>query len=245
VKRMLGKSRLVFFKKPEHFLPFLGALIVFTTYVVKEGFLDKYKTLGDTIDQAESAFMLRGDLIATQKELHGLTLDLRKMQSAAQTTQDDFSRDSEELFVKTADVALSNTARLLEKLPKDQSQQSHQALLTKILRDEQKYDKDKAEDEDESSPEWAETHKASTVDLKAELKKDEITDEEDEKLLPVSLEDEIDVFSAAVLQRAELERKKDDQKRDMWKLWSTVLYVLGWTLGLTGKLLGVEVIPGD
>src|SRR5262249_42593513 len=58
-------------------LPAIGAFIVFATFVSKEGLREKFRDLADSVDRAESLYLLRSDIKTASYEVHADTDPLR------------------------------------------------------------------------------------------------------------------------------------------------------------------------
>ncbi|MFZ1007470.1 MAG: hypothetical protein WAN65_11570 [Candidatus Sulfotelmatobacter sp.] len=56
------KKPVSWLKKHSRLVAFAGALVVFTTFVLKEGFRDYLKDLVDTVDKAETLFSVRHEI---------------------------------------------------------------------------------------------------------------------------------------------------------------------------------------
>lgn len=52
-------------------MKFVGALIVFVTFVFKEGFRERLKELEDSLEAADSMFIVRRDVRALSDDLIG------------------------------------------------------------------------------------------------------------------------------------------------------------------------------
>lgn len=108
------------FRQHSRVITFLGAVIVFATFVVKDGFRENLKNLTDSIDSAESVFLIRSDLE---------DIKLHTGRSVAPRGDNpgmfDYAVQDIEHSRKTFDdiaYQLDNIARLIKKLP-DQSSQ--------------------------------------------------------------------------------------------------------------------------
>jgi hypothetical protein len=64
-------------------LTFLGAVIVFSTFIVKEGMREHLKDLSDSINAAQSEYLIRSDTTQANGMLHDILLRLESLQSSS------------------------------------------------------------------------------------------------------------------------------------------------------------------
>jgi hypothetical protein len=86
--RRFGSSRL---HRHNRLLTFVGALIVFTTFVVKEGLRERLKDFVDSVGAAESTFMIRGDTNIANSLLRSLEEDIAMLSARRQSVRRVFS----------------------------------------------------------------------------------------------------------------------------------------------------------
>src|SRR5882672_6760922 len=122
----------LFFRRHNRLLTFAGALIVFVTFLVKEGKRESLKDLADSVDAAESVFVIRSDSFTTPVQLARMEekideigrvqyrdskikdMDMKEMRffvHFAELMQGDV------MFLRTS-KALDNASHLFEKLPR-------------------------------------------------------------------------------------------------------------------------------
>jgi hypothetical protein len=131
-------------------LTFVGALVVFATFIVREEVRENLKDLIASIDSAQSVFSTRRDVAVIADELDVLgtiTVDISGAAMAGKTQADKFVAifllvRFRLLVVKARFAALAasldNTSRLLAKLSPDSTQTAKVAELRNRLLEDQK-----------------------------------------------------------------------------------------------------------
>jgi hypothetical protein len=117
----------VFFRRRSRLLTFVGAFIVFSTFVVREALRDRAKDLGDATDAAESIFLIRTD---DRIILQGLTDIQTSLDNSAHTSGanarpmpgPELIKEKTQLFrqrLLSMRMTADNLARFVSKLPID------------------------------------------------------------------------------------------------------------------------------
>jgi hypothetical protein len=207
----------------------LGALIVFVTFVVKEGLRDRGKDLLASVESAQTTFVMRSDV-------EDLRLQLRSLQRSIRTTGGESMEVERYNTIAQAQfwvqhglsASLDNTSRLLQRLPNNQRD-------TAQLKDfRQRLDK------------LREAHDAPPADLD---NPSHISEQEISRQLKIGsdlgrLSTQVRIFERQVLEQAERLAEKEEQKYNLYTLLSYGFFSLGWGLALMGKIFDVN-IRGD
>jgi len=219
-------------------LTFVGALIVFSTFIVKDALKEQLRDFGDSIDKAESLYLVREDTMAILKELQPLQRQPyynEEIQNPPQRLKrlGDFAdlvkRDHE-----LNHMAVLKSEDLLTRLPESVRRQD-ESDLNSI---NEKYASDHA-----TLREWDERY------FKSGLSSRRVTTAQEDLIVGLELiggefEGITSTFTAKVLAQARQVEASNERRYEIatWASW--FLYVLGWGLGLAGRLVGVEGI-GD
>jgi len=224
-------------------LIFVGALIVFVTFLVKEGLRERLKDLVDSIDTAQSVFV-------AERENQQMSQRLAEIYRISVVSYDNMHNPAPqpgEAYPITIATIMSHyqgaydaeqrleselnaVDRLLEKLPTDQNRDKKLNDLQTQFKAVQKTDEDFR---NTPSP-------RSTSELKENLNS------------AVSLEHQawdtetaIQNLSLSILKDSAEVKKRDETYFKIATWGSYLLYCLGWGLGLIGKLFGLDGLGGD
>ena len=227
-------------EKPEHLLPFVGALIVFVSFVVNEGIRDSLRDFTQTLQLAESSFQLRDASEQDAKELSEIEKTLTRIlvnTEAGKVSNDVMKNQEEGQFLESVTVLrkhfeeeLDALERLMEKLPggieSDPSMKKYSALRSRMLMDDFEF----IPNGDLGNGRRAES--LHDYDLKLER-----------ELLPA----ERDLRVVAEIKLAWAKRLRE--QREVWltisRYVSYLLFAVGWCLGLLGTLNGVEGVASN
>jgi hypothetical protein len=250
LKQLKAMSHLfrAFLRKHNPWLPFLGTMVVFVTFIVNDALREEATNLADSIDQARTSFATRMDIVAVMNHLdedrrtieeilnkvEGRTdaLEAKKDRALWEISQD---IEMEEPSYDRHVVIFANAVELLEKLPFDRQLDERRWSLRKRLDNLGKlvsdmkhrrlvlhYDGDGIE--------------AQAIWTAIEADHHLIDGEDHADGLNTGAA--IDKFAEMVLTRAQLIGSDADSKRKLWKHLSYGLYPLGLLLGLLGKVYG-------
>jgi hypothetical protein len=138
----MAEKKVTLKTKIKRILTFVGALIVFSTFVVNESKIAKYKEAAGLIDRAQDIFNLRSDihfmnrrLVLVDEEIKAVRSVLDRQGSKGKSVVIDLSEmdkmvnDEDRPFLEESLVSLDTTSRLLELLPPDQAQLSKMKTL--------------------------------------------------------------------------------------------------------------------
>lgn len=224
-------------KRRHQLLTFIGALMVFFTFVVKEGLRDQVKDVADSIGTADQSYVVRTDintirdvLTETNDYLFAMAKgEVRKSKGGSETLRVGILFDEAGVYR----TALDNMARLLEKLPQNlQSQYSNE--FNDLRKDEAAY-YDLIQSTVGELPMWEHDR---TGDLRhARLDLDDLTTRS------IDLHLRINSLAAGLRTSADKFRTYVEQRYRLYSWVSYVLFGVGWGLALLGKLIGVD-IPG-
>jgi hypothetical protein len=241
-------------KDRSHLLIFLGALIVFITFIVKEGLRERWQHNAEVIDSAQSAYALRAEIGVLNKKIEGLI----KRSDAPQTfttkpgsgpinLETDANVAKVRLttisdFLQGVDDELVHTRILAEVLPKtDPNRQETEQMIKTIETLHQKlYDVNRIL----SDLSLQEMRKTDTPSVRENLGKQANELETNTFHSVITASEEMNQLRKKVFDDAQSTRERKEIEADIaW--WSTAtLFAIGWGLGLLGKLYGVPEAAG-
>lgn len=220
------------FVRHRRFLTFLGALIVFTTFIVKEGLREQLKDLASSIDSAESVFVIRNDGNATVRWLQRLQEQIDWIAEKIKLKGTTYSGDMIERAHSSSEIigqvheslttSLDNISRLIEKIPHQEASKSEVEKLQKELQ----------ELRDHRTAFELAFNREPSMDLVWKLGALLVSTQK--------LSDEIRDLARDVLENAEKARVRRERVVSITTWASYALYTLGWGLGLLGRIYGVE-----
>jgi hypothetical protein len=235
--------------KHQHWLTFAGAFIVFMTFIVKEGLRDHWERTAGAINAVQSAYAVRGDISELTQEIYDIEAKLHdhEMDEAAKANKlFDYNAAKyrlEEMYRRFAQV--NGTSRQI-------------GILVRIL-PENDANRKKAREIDEG----LKTSRNNLIWLDSKLRKSTLGIENEEewerKALEVTGEAEQDEEEAlralmndseklttVVFDDAEAIRKRNEKYAAIAWWITAALFVIGWGLGLLGKVYRVpEATGGD
>jgi hypothetical protein len=207
----------------------IGALIVFSVFVLKEGIRENAKDVRDAVSNAETVFGIRQDIRSTTRQI--LT-EMRDQQYASELHAN-AKNGARTLALTDAEIMveieiqerqilqqLDRINALLERLPKDETLAAQVESIGRGAR--AVFEATKRLD---SQTNWTSSLPASAIYTTAHARSDQS-------------QSSVDDFAARVLTYAkDMGHSKDTTyRRVTWA--SYVLYTLGWALGLAGTLSG-------
>jgi hypothetical protein len=231
------KSKIVAgMRRHRRWFSFVGALIVFGTFIVKEGKRDDLKDLTDVIAGAQETYLTRKDILGIGDRLTALTDSSTDPEDQPNTTKRQFDARIQTLKnVISSDILLEKeTAELVKKIgyfvgmseavSKEMELSEQSSIAIRKL---------------ETSPLL---HGIVAANAK-------VPPEIHFKLLDINRSVQIENVTAnarsedtLVRGREYLKHRKDDY--DYWNWVAKVLFCVGWGLGLVGRLVGVDGV-GD
>ncbi len=238
-----------FIKKHKRWFTFVGAGVVFLTFVAKEGVRDNLKDVVSSFENAQAYFALRDQNVQmttmmTEIRSRVVTLNdksLPKMPVGVSRVSQAYAgvehtRETVELLGQS----LETITPLAQKLPKDEKRDAELVECTKLL----------AQTRDDYLNALTALKGVLT---RAQSSKRDLT-KADEQLAESVAGAYIAVERQAALRIAALEsdvlseapkyREEEEHRYAWWNKASYWLYSLGWGLGLIGKIYGVDGAAG-
>lgn len=235
-----------FLTKHAQLVTFVGALIVFATFIFREEVREEMKDLGSSIDAAQAVFETRRDTSALAEQLNVVGIIAINIAGSVMKGRTPEEREGQVLFtlrlrafaVKTyagsLEESIDNASRLLGKLDAEAGQAKTASELKTRTVELQKRCDDAA---DHLRP-WA-------VDPKHLRTERELDTLFANQLVPLisdsyTLSGDIQKLAQDVLKRAQ-QAKERLERRYRWINWLSIgLFTGGWGLGLVAKLYGVD-----
>jgi hypothetical protein len=236
-------------RKHHRLLTFIGALIVFVTFVVKEGLRDHLKDLISSIDATENVFLVRQDehtVLLRLRQIKHRLLDCeakkRKGRGATREMLLGFAREDVSAAEETEEnllSALDNITRLLDKLPPEAdtrasletikrnmetSRTRHKDFITFINNDGVITNEDSA-NQDRIAADMGRLMEGQTLENFG------------------LYQDALDL-AKVVLDKAQMVSKKKESLFNFYSWVSYCLYVIGWGVGLAAHIGGLERVGG-
>src|ERR1051326_7041389 len=211
-------------KKHSHLLVFTGALIVFFTFVVKEGLREEWQNTAETIRTAEYFYATRTNTMAANSKLDDVLSTLNY--EANKGSDHPLERRLFGLWrsVSGFDVEAAHLRDLTDSLPSNDDLRSKENAFENGIKDlrEQLYI---IQREGPKEPETSERESKAS-------------------LLASSIDSQGMEVKRRILEHADNIRGKNElYSRYAWWI-SAFLFALGWGLGLVGKLYGVPEAAG-
>jgi hypothetical protein len=244
-------------RKHSHLLSFIGASIVFLTFIVKEGLGERWRHTLETIDTAEYFYSIRDDTAELSHNTDLILAEVLRIESKTQGKEDLFpvlmhQVTSLGVDLGSIDGRLTAINVLVNSLhANDRNRQTASQL--KFYREEylkqfqtindlmSDLDLPKADAEVKSEAEAKAKSKTqySQLDI-LELRIYSLRDSLKE------LRGKVDALQKEVLADAEATRDRNKDYSTLATLLSWSLFTIGWGLGLLGKVYGVpEATGGD
>jgi hypothetical protein len=218
-------------QKHSHWLVFFGALIVFMTFVVKEGLRERWKDTADAIDRAQHAYLDSESDHATfdmldgmRTELHQLRVRLAPNGPYEQEIEADSADDqaSSGSLLSSSETTLANLDTLAQSV-----------TLSDAIKKRMSDLHDRARDYRE------EVNQLRNVKPPQPLTREYVGKQMDANVDGAKLALATTELSGDALHEAETVREKNAvYAKYAWWI-SAGLFALGWGLGLLGKIKGV------
>lgn len=225
-------------RKHHRLLTFVGALIVFGTFVVKDALREQLKDLVDSIDSAQSTYVVRMDISRIELYVKSLNRYVRYGSSSQGETKiaqtESLKRDIDDLVGMTQYLAaqVGNINRLAQKLGS-----ANKKEVTNSIESINKQHEDLrasvtdyvrlAENNDQSRL----SEMSSKIDASWHTAETLVTSTPQ--------------FAFNLLTSAREVSKRQEERYRFYTWASYFLYALGWSLGLIGRLVGVETGAGE
>jgi hypothetical protein len=257
----------VFFRRHGRIVTFAGATIVLATFIVKEGIREHLKNLTDTVDTAESVFLVRTDLEKLRAEVGrsriaspAIPADITPFQIAARDVDDchrslDVVRNELEIIAglinklpdQQTPIAITNNGTLIEGFLTLNGQQPIPIWVTNTW-----YGGIKTPEghwrvlEAQRKQLWKDEYAVRGL-MRPDHSRDLDAASASRRLESVSFElvSNTQDFGFVILREAMKIKRGKEHSYDFFTNLSYGLYGLGWTLGLVGRIFGVPGLNGD
>jgi hypothetical protein len=217
--------------KHSHWLTYFGALIVFLTFVVKEGLRERWKDTADAIDRAQHAYQDSESRMATSDTLDGIRTELHQLRVRLAPN----GPDEQDIEASHAD----NQANLGSLLTTSENTLTNLDKLAKTVTFSDAIRKRTAEMHDRARDYRAEVDQLRTMKTPRPLTQEYVSQQLSTDLDGARLAIAVIDLDGDTLQEAETIRERNAvYAKYAWWI-SAALFALGWGLGLLGKLKGV------
>jgi hypothetical protein len=258
-KKLTGWAKIkAWIKDHGRTLPFLGALLVFTTFVVKEGLEANVQAESQTLELATQTFLIRGEII---KELPDLA-DVEKRVDAARIETQGNAEDKSKagaqnlatmrLGVKEANVKLSYTKSSIENMDdllKAFPRESDYAALSTQLDEQRKTNdkltgnaKDLGQQIDHLADQPSNNHGNDATNTSADLIENQLSRI---KAAAGRSDQAVGALSNNARQKAVAIQKWLGERDERYIKISYWVYIAGWGLALFGHIFGVKGAEAD
>ena len=233
-----GKPPTSFFGRHSRMLSFVGALIVFATFIVKEGIKEKLKEDLDAISNAETVYAIRED--NTRISGSRITVEWRQIKdnslgpASDPSGQADRNEQKADLLDETDDALNSSFSNLfiLEKAAREFDARDIPNLKDEHdMQDKLKDDYDGMLAGGMTDDHYLEPSPKDEHDL------DDFVKFEDNSEFNLTRND---LIGTHIQELIEDKRERNERYYSIASILSYVFYVIGWTLGLCGRLFGVD-----
>ena len=218
---------------------FIGAVIVFVTFVVKEGIRDYWKDTSATIDSALGAYYVRDQINAL-----GIKIDnVSKAVDLVQTTLGDGPKRIEYISDLARFVFMTN------KFDQDSARwRLYMENLSRLAAEMPLAERDQAEDKIAVLSKNIEAFRKNSTrisDLLDTNGKEAFCQLGKVEMEWRNLADEVYSLSYDVSQEARQVRENSKERYERWNFASYFFYSLGWGIGLLGRIYGIGVGSGS
>jgi hypothetical protein len=195
---------------------FIGAFIVFATFIAKEGFRDRWKENGDAMDMAQYVYDMHQGLNRVEAEIQRADQNAGNKNINQTESNIDLTEDIGNLKIQLDDLEL-----LLARTSGEQLGEDFQKQWIKLKNDAEKLDKEVSRDDP--------TYQTKLHEL---------------QFRTGGIGTNARVFTGMALDLAKTERKEFEHKSTVaWSI-TLFLFIFGWGLGLVGKLYGLPGASG-
>jgi hypothetical protein len=244
-----GTTHKTFLQKHQQLFVFIGALIVFGTFLIREGFREYLKSIVESEGDTAKLFILRFD-----ERIN--FLEIRKLYGMLEEHMGNDPATRARRGYETADPNLYSAAikENAARLDRDRAwiENIRQLVVATGVKGDINKDIDAAEkhrtdllDRGEKSVRFM--HAFAKADAARMTK---VSQNGYESVISFQTEiEELDATIGGIAQRALESAEKQRIRAERWygrcSIASYILYVIGWGLGLIGKLYGVETVGGE
>lgn len=232
----------LFFRRHARTLSFFGALIVFSTFIVREGIREHLKNLSDSINFAENIFLIRMDTNEVPVFLAYENSRIGRLQDASMPQSKGMPGPALSDMRDDVDLMVANTART--NASRDNIVRAVEILGTD---DEVRSTMDQIKNEVATINSRSDyVHSAAVTANNSGTSDKERIKQIIGKANEVSGEctklrhDTIDTLGRKIIDSAEARRQEYQHFYEQATWLSYCLYTLGWALALVGRLSGAE-----
>jgi hypothetical protein len=251
-----------FVKKQERWFTFAGAFIVVMTFIVKEGLGESWSSLARTIDTADYMYSIHTELSYLKAWNNGfdykVSAKLSSINKKLETTGNSF-QEADPNFPLLMSQQLYNDIKyhcsdvriLIDKLPQEESGKVLSRLCSEIPKAKIENDfviRSSITTADKQDPpkQWVYISQNSTFKIPDPPETDPIKNRA--MMLRRSLDylnSDITARADKLLQQAKTIRHDNGEYSEYAWRTSVVLFALGWSVGLLGKIYGVQAAGGE
>jgi len=224
-----------------HLISIAGALLVFLTFVAKEGYAEKLKDEANAIDLAFDVYSIKADTLEVLKKIGEVSAKISSNAPAGKTPPDSDAmtwmvkllNQSMDPQVQAIRPTMDNIVALLDRLPGDLSDAGALKAIKAELQENRRefYDLSKTYFPKGTASEEISEAQAHELYTKAQPI--------NQRMFHLSLE--LDDLFSRVMKRAEERRKQIEHDSNHAWWWAAVFFGIGSLVALIGQLYGVPV----
>jgi hypothetical protein len=233
--KLVREEKQSFFKRHSRLFALLGGLIVFVTFITNEVLRDNLKDKVSAVQTARTVGTIENNLLMVGNDVESIERDLSSIAIVVKTDNSAEAKMHEDDPISVRISALYGKYELADAMITTLEQISDQVQLPKERVDEIKANRKQFDE----ARKRLDLHDGQTVGKESSVS--EIRDAEIENLGPLV---QARSLLSATLYDAEEERKVQEKRYTFFKHLSYLLYALGWTIGLAGRLSGGGDILG-
>lgn len=226
-------SMRAFVKEHRRWFTFVGALIVFLTFISKEVLREHWSALAESVEKVETTVEVR-------KDIDGLGVEVRSVARNTHAIYNMVSEERQDAYIARSHMSRAKKKFMIETEPDYSELDEFDEMVTGMTSGRKKL-------------EMLKSLIAQLPDHAARERSRQALIEEVGNFLPEPysypkgelVDTKIDEFIVSNLNDART-------KRDYWRTWSDrfdwasiAFYCLGWGLGFVGKIYGVEAESGE
>jgi hypothetical protein len=236
--RSKGSGFKAFLRRHDRLLTYLGALIVFFTFIIKEGLGDSWQHVSEAIDTATYFYSLNAKVSDAEDSLSALVSDLKTGPLGGVKELEDSDRVQQLTLLMLAETSRSatNIGILAQELPHPEE---YKRKLAEIKHQASSLESDIYLQQDK------ELFQASDKDISARDRILLVSQDKTRFQKTLSLRSANKALVTEILIKAEDWRAMNARrsKRAWWI--SSSLFAIGWGLGLLGKVYGLSGVGGS
>jgi hypothetical protein len=233
-----------FFKRHNRVISLLGGLIVFVTFVVKDGFAEKWKDDAGALNMAQYIYSVKADSAATSAAVMQAVLFSQMSDGNIKDPERWFEdlkhlTQEKEQSMLDQEIALSNAEILIDRLPKVRQERDELDRLRKLARQYGNEALDAYLDVDRTARSIRVMPPDKKLEQAEKYRDDHDTREWSKKT--GKLVDDVWALLKGTLEQANILRKSNETKSQCAWWIAAVLYTLGWGLAVVGRFYDIPV----